>query len=201
MGTNLDELDTQMPLPYGEEKTKLDNNDSVESGRDKKFFLDSDIRQTLDDKLEIITATLPKFQHLHGLISCQLLSEVERIPDPRGRSQGFQYLRVSLKDAISKLHTSTITLVDEMTQLRIHVSTQKDIVDTHKAKVAKQARLIKESVAKEDADLSTEVEELRTTLASLQAEYASLEKEHSTAVTKLGVLSTRHLEDNGQWTI
>ena len=189
---NGDELDTQMPFPHGEEENKLDNDDSVESGREKKFFLDSDIRKTLDDKLVIITATLPKFQHLHGLISCQLLSEVERIPDPRGKSQGYQYLRVTLKDAISKLHASTITLVEEMTQLRLYVSTQKDVVDTHKAKVAKQARLIKDSVAKEDADLSTEVEELRTKLASLQAEYASLEKEHSTAVTKLGVLSTRH---------
>ena len=131
----------------------MDNDDSVESGREKKFFLDSDIRKTLDDKLVIITATLPKFQHLHGLISCQLLSEVERIPDPRGKSQGYQYLRVTLKDAISKLHASTITLVEEMTQLRLYVSTQKDVVDTHKAKVAKQARLIKESVATEDADL------------------------------------------------
>ena len=82
---NGDELDTQMLLPHGEEENKLDNDDSVNSGREKKFFLDSDIRQTLDDKLVIITATLPKFQHLHGLISCQLLSEVERIPDPRGR--------------------------------------------------------------------------------------------------------------------
>ena len=87
---NGDELDTQMPFPHGEEENKLDNDDSVESGREKKFFLDSDIRQTLDDKLVIITATLPKFQHLHGLISCQLLTEVEHIPDPKGRSQGFQ---------------------------------------------------------------------------------------------------------------
>ena len=71
---NGDELDTQMPFPHGEEENKLDNDDSVESGRDKKFFLDSDIRQTLDDKLEIITATLPKFQHLHGI---DLMSIVE----------------------------------------------------------------------------------------------------------------------------
>ena len=56
---NGDELDTQSPFPNGEGETKLDNDDSTESGRDKKFFLDSDIRQTLDDKLVIITATLP----------------------------------------------------------------------------------------------------------------------------------------------
>ena len=99
---------------------------------------------------------------------------------------------VTLKDAISRLHSSTITLVEEMTQLRLHVSTQKDFVDNHKAKIAKQARLIKDFVEKEDADLSSEVEELRTKLTSLQAEYSSLEKEHSTAVRKLGILSTRH---------
>jgi hypothetical protein len=127
----------------------------MESGRDKKFFLDSDIRKALDDKLQIITATLPKFQHLHGFISCQLLSEVEHISDPKGRSQGFQYLRVTLKDAISQLRTSTITVVEEMTQLRLHVSTQKDVVDTHKAKVTKQAKLVKDFHEKEDADLGT----------------------------------------------
>jgi hypothetical protein len=127
----------------------------MESGREKKFFLDSDIRKALDDKLQIITATLPKFQHLHGLISCKLLSEVEHIPDPKGRCQGFQYLRVTLKDAISQLRSSTITVVEEMTQLRLHVSTQKDVVDTHKAKVTKQARLVKDFHMKEDADLDT----------------------------------------------
>ena len=98
---NGDELDSQSPFPNGEEEVKLNDDDSTESGRDKKFFLDSDIRKALDDKIRLITETLPKFQHLHGLISCQLLSEVERISDPRGKSQGFQYLRVALKDAIS----------------------------------------------------------------------------------------------------
>jgi hypothetical protein len=67
---NGDELDTHMTLPTREEETNRPTADSMESGREKTFFLDSDIRKALDDKLEIITATLPKFQHLHGLISC-----------------------------------------------------------------------------------------------------------------------------------
>ena len=54
-----------------------------------------------------------------------------------------------------------------MTQLRLHVSTQKDVVDTHKAKIAKQARLVKNFDEKEDADLSTEAEELQDKLTSL----------------------------------
>ena len=63
-----------------------------------------------------------------------------------------------------------------MTQLRFHVSTQKDAVDTHKAKVTKQAKLVKDFHQKEDADLGTEAEELQEKLTSLQAEYTSLEK-------------------------
>jgi hypothetical protein len=69
----------------------------------KRIPFDTDSRKALDDKLRLITETLPKFQHLHGLISCQLLSEVERIPDPREQCQGYQYLRVALKKVISQL--------------------------------------------------------------------------------------------------
>jgi hypothetical protein len=41
---NGDELDSQSPFPNGEEEVILNDDDSTESGRDKKFFLDSDIR-------------------------------------------------------------------------------------------------------------------------------------------------------------
>jgi hypothetical protein len=54
---NGDELDSQLPFPNGEEEVKLNDDDSTESGRDKKFFLDSDIRKALDDKLQIRSVT------------------------------------------------------------------------------------------------------------------------------------------------
>jgi hypothetical protein len=43
-------------------------------------------------------------------------------------------------------------------------------VDTHKAKVAKQAKLIKELSGDEDADLTISIEELQGTLQILKGE-------------------------------
>jgi hypothetical protein len=85
-------------------------------------------------------------------------NNVSHIPEEKAKA--FNTSELLFKDAISQLRASIITVVEEMTQLRFHVSTQKDAVDTHKAKVTKRAKLVKDFHQKEDADLGTEAEEL-----------------------------------------
>jgi hypothetical protein len=92
------------------------------------------------------------------LVSSQLLCDIERIEDLKGKNQASQYLRVALKKAIPLLKESTATLAEDITQLKLSVSTQRETVDIHEAKVTKQAQLIKDSSNDEDADLTTPVE-------------------------------------------
>ena len=65
-------------------------------------------------------------------------------------------------------------------------------MDIHKAKVTKQAQLIKDSSNNVDADLTTQVEELQEILQKLKEEYVTLDKAYKTDVTKLDILITRH---------
>jgi hypothetical protein len=64
-------------------------------------------------------------------------------------------------------------------------------VDTQKAKVAKQAQLIKDSSNDEDADLFTPVEELHDTLQILKGEHVTLDAAYKQDLTKLDVLINR----------
>jgi hypothetical protein len=66
-------------------------------------------------------------------------------------------------------------LTEEITQLKLSVSIQRDTVDIHKDKVLKQAQLSKDSSNDEDADLTTPVEELQETLHILKGEYVTLD--------------------------
>ena len=66
-------------------------------------------------------------------------------------------------------------MAEDITQLKLSVSTQRETVDIHEAKVTKQAQLIKDSSNDEDADLTTQVEELQGTLQILKGEYVTLD--------------------------
>ena len=105
-----DDLDSQIPIPIGEEENKREADENDQSERERNTFLDTDVRKSLDDKLQFITGSLPKFEHQHALVSSQLLSDIERIEDPKDKNQAFQYLRVALKNAFPLLKESTDTL-------------------------------------------------------------------------------------------
>jgi hypothetical protein len=64
-------------------------------------------------------------------------------------------------------------------------------VDIHKAKITKQAQLIKDSSNDEDADLNTPIDELQETLRILKGEYVTLDTAYKQDLTKLDVLTTR----------
>ena len=83
-----DGLDPQFLIHIGEEdKQEPDGNDLSEKERNP--FLDTDIRKSLDDKLQFITGSLPKFEHQHALVFSQLLSDIERIGDSKEKNQAF----------------------------------------------------------------------------------------------------------------
>ena len=104
---------------------------------------------------------------LHALLSAQLLSDVEQSKDTKDKNQAYQYLRVVLQNAIPLLHISTISVANEITQLKLSVSTLKDTVDIHKAKVTKHEKPIRDSSNTEDTVLTTQVEELQEGLTTL----------------------------------
>ena len=143
------------------------------------------------NKLQFITGSLPKFEHQHALVSSQLLGEIELIEDSKEKNQAYQYLSVALKDAFPILKESAKQLTIEIAQLKFSVSTQRDTVDIHRAKILKQVNLIKDSSNDEDADLNAPVEELQGTLSTLQEEYATLESTYKQDLTKLDVFSNR----------
>ena len=62
-----DDLDSQNPIPIGEEENTREAEDKAQ----------------LDDKLQFITGSLPKFEHQHALVSSQLFSDIERIENPK----------------------------------------------------------------------------------------------------------------------
>ena len=98
-----DDLDSQNPIPIGEEENKRETDKNAQSESKRNTFLDADACKSLDDKLQYITGSLPKFQHQHASVSSQLLCEIERVEDPKDKNQAFQYLRVALKYAIPLL--------------------------------------------------------------------------------------------------
>jgi hypothetical protein len=100
-------------------------------------FLDTYVRKSLEDKLQFITGSLPKFKHQHALVCSQLLSDIEQIEDSTDKNQALQYLSVALKNALPILRESTDLLTEEISQLKLSVSIQRDTVDIHKAKVLK----------------------------------------------------------------
>jgi hypothetical protein len=117
-----DEVDSQILIPIGEEKNKREIDENDQSERERNTFLDTDVRKSLDDKLPYIMGSLAKFEHQHALVSSQLLSDIERIEDPKDKNQAFQYLRVALKNAFPLLRQSTAILAEEITQLKLSVS-------------------------------------------------------------------------------
>ena len=58
-----DDLDPQFLIPIGEEEYKQEPDGNDLSERERNPFLDTDIRKSLDDKLQFITGSLPKFKH------------------------------------------------------------------------------------------------------------------------------------------
>jgi hypothetical protein len=63
-------------------------------------------------------------------------------------------------------------------------------VDIHKAKVTKEAHNSSRIRHKEDADLTTQIEELQATLQTLKGEYAILDKAYKNDLTRLYILTT-----------
>jgi hypothetical protein len=70
----------------------------------------------------------------------------------------------------------------EISQLQITISSQKDAVDIHKCKVKKQGKLLNEASHGEDADLTTQVDDLRVEFTKLQEEYAALDQDYQIEV-------------------
>jgi hypothetical protein len=109
-------------IPIGEEENIREADENAQPESERNTFLDTDVRKFLDDKLQYITDSLPKFQHQHGLVSKQLLCDIEQIKDPKDKNQAFQYLKFALKDAIPRLKESSDTLTEEITHLKLSVS-------------------------------------------------------------------------------
>ena len=84
---------------------------------------------------------LPGFDHFHALVSANLLGEVNKIEDPQENNQAYQYFRVALNKAIPRVKASKTSVKNEIFQLNLTVSTQKDAVNNHKAKLNKQVEL------------------------------------------------------------
>ena len=185
-----EDLDPQIPIPIGEEELKQDGNGNDDSEGEQNSFRDTDTCKILDDHLNLITSNLPEFKHLHALVSANLLGEVDKIEDPQEKNKAFHHLRVSLKNIIPRLNSSKASLQHEISQLQITISSQKDSVDTHKAKVKKQGKLLREASSGEDADLTTQVADLRVEFDKLQAEHATLDQDYQIEVQKLEVLTT-----------
>jgi hypothetical protein len=103
---------------------------------------------------------------------------------PQSGHRGISYDTPDLKE-------SSDTLTEEIIQLRLRVSIQRDTVDTHKAKVAKQAKIIKKLSNDEDTDVTISIEELQGTLQILKGGYVSLDKACKADMTRLDVLTNR----------
>jgi hypothetical protein len=94
-------------------------------------FLDSDARETIDDNLFFITRDLPKFRSLHGSISNVIMGTADNIEEPLEKVHAYQYILKALKYAIPLLKAFTIKLVQDITQIKLTVSTAKTAVDEH----------------------------------------------------------------------
>jgi hypothetical protein len=73
----------QIVISIGEEENKQEADENDQSERERNTFLDTNVRKSLDDKLQFITGSLPKLEHQNALVSSQLLSDIERIEDLR----------------------------------------------------------------------------------------------------------------------
>ena len=84
-----DDLDPQFLILIGEEEYKQEPDGNDLSEKERNSFLDTDIRKSLDDKLQFVTGSLPKFEHQHALVSSQLLSDIDRIEDSKEKTKLF----------------------------------------------------------------------------------------------------------------
>ena len=100
-------------------------------------FNDTDARKSLDDYLFYFTRDLPVFKTRHGLLSANMLGVIDELEDFRTKHQAYQFLRRSLKEAISRIQDSTSSVETHIADLHNNVSEQKDTVDILKAKVVK----------------------------------------------------------------
>jgi hypothetical protein len=117
-----------------------------------EVFLESDVRKKIDDKLIYITQDLPKFRSLHGLTSDVIMKTADKI---QGREQAYQHIRKALKEALPLLKASAITLVEEITQTKLAVSTAKAAVDEHNSNARSAAASgVAGDAGADDADLA-----------------------------------------------
>ena len=158
------------PIPIGGEEFKQDGNGNDNTEGEQYTFTDTDACKTLDDYLNFITNKLPEFDHLNALVSAKLLGEVDKIEDSHENNQAYHHLRVALNKAIPLLNASKTSLENEISQLKITISSQKDAMDIHKSKVKKQGKLLNEASHSEDADLTTQVDNLKVEFTKLQEE-------------------------------
>ena len=185
-----EDLDPQIQFPSGEEELKQDGDGKDDSEGEQNSFRVTDTCKILDDHLNLITSNLPEFKHRHALVSANLLGEVDKIEDSREKNKAFQHLRVSLKNIIPQLNSSKASLQHEISQLQITISSLKDLVDIHKAKVTKQGKLLRDALShSEDADLTFQVDDLKVELEKLQEEHAMLDQDYQTETQKLEALT------------
>jgi hypothetical protein len=71
-----DDLDSQIPIPIGEMENTREAEENAHSDSERNTILETDVRKSLDDKLQFITGSLPNFEHQHALVSSQLLSDI-----------------------------------------------------------------------------------------------------------------------------
>jgi chromosome segregation ATPase len=119
------------------------------------------------------------------------LGEVDKIEDPHEKNKAYHHLRVALNKAIPLLNVSKTPLEHEISQLQITISSQNDAVDIHKSKVKNKVKLLNEASHSEDADLTTQVDDLRAEFTKLHEEHATLDQDYQIGVQKLGVLTTQ----------
>jgi hypothetical protein len=118
-----------------------------------------------------------------------MLGVIDELKDSRTKHQACQFLRRSLKEAISRIQDSTSSVE---TEIQNNVSGQKDTVDILKAKVVKNRKLLNESQLAEDANLSVQTLEYEETLSNLTGELAPLDQTYLADITQLKLLKQSH---------
>jgi hypothetical protein len=86
-----------------------------DSNKDGNTLNDTDAQKSLDDHLFHITRYLPDFKTRHDLLSANMLGVIDELEGSRTKHQACQYLRRSLKEAISRIHVFTSSVETEIT--------------------------------------------------------------------------------------
>jgi hypothetical protein len=123
---NEDDLDSQIPIPTGEDEQKQIPLDDYDSDKDGNTSHDSDARKSLDDFLFSITKDLPDIKSRHNLLSANMLGVIDKLEDSRTKYQAGQFFMRSLNKAISRIQDSITSVEAEIVDLQNNVSKQKD---------------------------------------------------------------------------